>query len=238
MKRSLAERQNTANVYLLDRRKSPWQEIEIHRHPIYGNQLWIDGDLQISEADFAYNSALIAPLLTLARCENIAILGGGDGGVLNHLLNTWDHLRKPLQRVTLIDIDDTVIELCRKWMTLQCGEAFDDARAEIVVGDAFAWIGAARNLDAVIYDLTMDPVREGISRREFIQEILASIHQALRPGGILSLQACGEQEPGSRILLAEIRTELESRFRNVQLQTVIVPSYGERWNFFAAQKSG
>lgn len=215
-------------------RESPWQRIEILQHPIHGNQLVIDGDLQISESDLAYNTAMTAPLLTLPECRRVAILGGGDGGVLNKLLLAFDRLDKPLERVTLIDIDAEVIELCRHWLPRLCGEAFEDPRAEVIVGDAFAWLDEVRGLDAVIYDLTMDPVREGVSRPDFIQEILEKIHAALRPGGVVSLQACGEWQPDRARLLAELREGLDARFSERQEQVVMVPSYEELWTFMAA----
>ncbi len=221
---------------LLEKCQSNWQQVEIYQHPIFGNQLFIDGDLQISEADWAYNSAMVAPLLTLEDARNIAILGGGDGGVLNEILLSFDRLKKPCDRVTLIDIDQDVIDLCKRWMPKLCGNAFSDPRAQVIVGDAFAWIDQARNLDAVIYDLTMDPIREDMSRSEFVQYILDNIHRSLRPGGIFCMQACGEWLSDREQLLGELRQKLSSCFEDIQEQVVVVPSYFEMWTFIAAQK--
>lgn len=222
---------------VLEHRRTRWQTVEIRQHEIHGNQLVIDGDLQISESDRAYNTAMVAPLLTLPDCRNVAVLGGGDGGVLREVLVSFDRLAKPLERVTLIDIDGAVIEVCRRWMQRLCDDAFDDPRANIVIGDAFGWIEQARNLDAVIYDLTMDPVREGMSRIEFIREILGTIHASLKPGGVLSLQACGEWVEDRNRLLSELHSGLEERFEEVREQVVMVPSYVESWTFLAARKS-
>jgi len=215
-------------------RRSAWQQVEIFEHPVFGRQLVIDGDLQISESDAAYNTAMTAPLLTLPSCRQVAILGGGDGGVLYELLAQSDRLQRPLDRVTLVDIDETVVQLCQQWMPRLCGQAFDDPRLELRIGDAFAWIDAARDLDAVIYDLTMDPVREGMSRLEFIGGILDKIRASLRPGGVLSLQACGDWLADREQLLGELRDCLDARFRDRQEQVVTVPSYGEQWTFMAA----
>lgn len=71
----------------LERCQTRRQLVEIRRHPVYGNQLIIDRDLQISESDAAYNTAMIAPLLKLADCRQVAILGGGDGGVLHEFID-------------------------------------------------------------------------------------------------------------------------------------------------------
>lgn len=236
IKNDRKQTQSDSQTTLLERRQSKWQLVEILHHPVHGNQLVIDHDLQISESDFAYNTAMTAPLLTLPECRNIAILGGGDGGVLNELLSSFDRLAKPIDLVTLIDIDATVIDLCQHWMPRLCGEAFDDSRAKVIVGDAFEWIDKARNLDAVIYDLTMDPIREGISRNAFIQEILGKIHNSLRSGGVLSLQACGEWLEDREQLLKELRDNLNKHFEAQQEQVVIVPSYVEMWTFMSARK--
>ena len=236
IKNDRKQTQSDSQTTLLERRQSKWQLVEILHHPVHRNQLVIDHDLQISESDFAYNTAMTAPLLTLPECRNIAILGGGDGGVLNELLSSFDRLAKPIDLVTLIDIDATVIDLCQHWMPRLCGEAFDDPRAKVIVGDAFEWIEKARNLDAVIYDLTMDPIREGISRNAFIQEILGKIHNSLRPGGVLSLQACGEWLEDREQLLKELRDNLNKHFEAQQEQVVIVPSYVEMWTFMSARK--
>lgn len=218
---------------LLNSSQSDWQLVEIYQHPVYGNQLWIDRDLQISESDLAYNTAMTAPLLTLPVCERVAILGGGDGGVMNTLLQQSDLLGRELEQVTLIDIDATVIELSQRYLPRLCGEAFADPRSEVIVGDAFGWVEAARDLDAVIYDLTMEPVSEKTERADFMEAILGSIHQSLKPGGVLSLQACGALQPEREHWLGELKEHLEARFGPVYEQQVMVPSYGELWTFLS-----
>ena len=219
------------------RRDTEWQQVEIYRHPVYGGQLVIDGDLQISESDFAYDTAMTAPVLTLDACRRVGILGGGDGGVLRELLTATEQLSRPLEEAVLVDIDGEVIELCRQYLPALCGNAFDDPRAQVIVGDAFAWVEQARELDAVIYDLTMEPVREGMEREEFIHETLTRVHDSLRTGGVFSMQACGELEPDRDRLLAEIRNGVDEHFAERREQTVMVPSYGELWTFIAARKA-
>jgi spermidine synthase/spermine synthase len=221
---------------VLARRQSPYQWIEIVQHPVYGAQLILDGDLQISESDFAYNTALAAPVMTLARRDHVAILGGGDGGVLNELLRAGERTGKPVDRITMVDIDADVMTLCEDLMPTFCGSAFRHPRAEVIAGDALSWLEQAENLDAVIYDLTMDPVRDDMTRSQFIRYWLNAVHRALRPDGVVSLQACGENEPERESLLGELRTVLDDQFQDRREQEVMVPSYGEHWTFMAAWK--
>ncbi len=239
--RTMAELQHNGDLTgvadeltLLARRASPYQLIEIVRHPVYGAQLILDHDLQISESDFAYNTALCAAVMTLPACRHIAILGGGDGGVLNELLRAGERTGKRAECVTMVDIDADVMALCERFMPTFCGNAFRHANAQIIVGDALAWLEQARELDAVIYDLTMDPIRDDMTRPEFIRHWLAAVKQALRPGGVISLQACGDNEPERETLLTELRHSIDDQFRDRREQEVMIPSFGEHWTFMAA----
>ncbi len=222
--------------------RSRWQQIEITRHPLFGHQLVIDGDLQISESDHAYGVAMVSPLLAAGRLRRVAILGGGDGGVLQELLLSAERMELPLDQATMIDIDGEVLRLCRQHLPRLCDRIWEHPKADILTADAFAWIAEARDLDAVIYDLTMDPVREGQSREDFMSETLALVARALRPGGVFSMQCCGEGEGNedlareSRALLTQIRAEAGRHFEDLLEQQVLIPSYLERWTFLSGRK--
>jgi spermidine synthase/spermine synthase len=217
------------------------QHVRITRHPVFGGQLYLDGDLQVSESDSAYGVAMTSPLLGMARLSRVAILGGGDGGVLCELLRSLEPLDHLPRELTMIEIDARVMELCREHLPAACGDAFDHPGARVVVGDAFAWIAQAHDLDAVIYDLTMDPVREGQSRNAFVADIVAMIARALRPGGMLSMQCCGHgrADPADRAerrqLLPLIRDAVDAHFVDRCEQDVLVPSYRDLWTFLSAR---
>ena len=220
------------------------QHVLVSRHPHFGNQLFLDDDLQISESDTAYGVAMTSPLLELRRPARVAILGGGDGGVLGELLRNFELLDALPSELTMVEIDPRVIELSRRHLPALCGDAFESPHADVVVGDAFAWIAQARDLDAVVYDLTMDPVREGQSRAAFISGIVAHMARALRPGGVLSMQCCGhglrdaDDRATRRELLPLIREAVDSHFHGRCEQSVLVPSYRDLWTFLSARKPG
>lgn len=220
------------------------QHVLVTRHPHFGNQLFLDDDLQISESDTAYGVAMTSPLLELRRPARVAILGGGDGGVLSELLRTFEPLDALPSELTMVEIDRRVIELSGRHLPALCGDAFDSPHANVVVGDAFDWIARARDLDAVVYDLTMDPVREGQSRAAFISGIVAHMARALRPGGVLSMQCCGhglrdaDDRATRRELLPLIREAVDTHFQDRCEQSVLVPSYRDLWTFLSARKPG
>lgn len=217
------------------------QQASIVRHPLFGGQLFLDGDLQISESDPAYGIAMTNPLMGLERLERVAILGGGDGGVLWQLLRSLE-ARRCRPEVTMVEIDARVVELCRAHLPAVCGQAFDHPDARVLTGDAFAWIAGARNLDAVIYDLTMDPVREGQSREDFVAGIVAMAARALRPGGVFSMQCCGHGHANAadraerRRLLPVIRAAIDAHLHDRCEQEVLIPSYRDLWTFLCARK--
>ena len=221
--------------------QSEFQRIQINQHPVYGNQLIIDGDLQISESDNAYNTAMVAPLLSSEHIENIAILGGGDGGVLQEAL-TQLKPREEFQQATLVEIDSEVIRLCKQHMPEFNQNAYDDPQSEVIVGDALNYIENTRRLDAVIYDLTMDPIRDDMTHEQYITHIMHIIRKSLRPGGIFSMQCCGqvalneENEQQRQWLMDQIHRNAEDHFIGIIEQQVYVPSFHEQWTFLAAVK--
>ncbi len=214
------------NQRILENLHSDYQHIVIAEDPEFGRLLYLDDDLQIAEADEAYNRAMIDPLLEADKLGNVLILGGGDGGVLNTAL------QEGAEQVTLVDIDAKVLELAERYLPRMCGEAFHHERADVVVGDAFAYLESSSGYDAVVYDLTMDPVREDQSRDAFIREIIDKVVDALEDDGMLSMQCCSEHQPELRDQVLE---GLAERFEDVEDRTVVVPSYGERWVFASAR---
>lgn len=221
---------------------SPWQHLEIRKHPKYGHQLYIDNDLQISESDRSYNVAMVSPLIMLGTFGHVAILGGGDGGVLKELLDINREQQRELVRATMIDIDPEVSRLCKTWLPSLCGDAFDDPLSQIITGDVFAFIEELGELDAVIYDLTIDPVREDQSRREFLHELMGKVARRLRTGGMLCMQCCGtkpyDELTGIRRsdIMDDIHHALEPHFDLFTEQRVFIPSYNEAWTFLAARR--
>ncbi len=214
------------NQTIVERRRSPYQDILIAHDPSVGHLLYLDDDLQIANADEPYNQAITSPLIEAGALGDVLILGGGDGGVLRALLDAGT------RRGVLVDIDGDVIELSRKYLPDLCGDAFDRPEAEVVVGDAFAYLDAREQWDGIIYDLTMDPVRADQPRTEYIREILGKVARRLRPGGVMAMQCCGADEPGLR---EEIRSGLAGTFDDWGDWEATVPSFDVPWVFAWAQ---
>ena len=209
-------------------KKSRYQHIDIIENENFGRMLFLDRDVQIAEKDaHIYNQCMVSPVVEVKNSLNrVAILGGGDGGVLYELLKY-----KP-EKVFLIDIDRDVIQASRKFLKNVCKDAFDDSRVTVVIDDANNFLETNHGFDAIIYDLTMHP--ESITRKErttFINEIFSKIRNSLNEGGIVSLQCCSEYDKETLTLIKRI---LSKYFTNIVFKKSFIPSYCENWVFASA----
>lgn len=207
--------------------QSEYQHIVIAKAPGLGHLLYLDGDLQIAESDDIYSRAMVKPLIRQDAIDEVLILGGGDGGVLKAALEAGS------QRAVLADIDAKVVELCQRFLPRVSEDAFDNDRAELVIGDAFAYLDQSSDWDGIIYDLTMEPFGVDEDRPTFIAQVLDRVLERLRPGGVFSMQCCSEHQPELR---REILEAMSSRFEKVEDRLVEVPSYDELWVFASGVK--
>ena len=211
-------------------KRSKYQQIDIIENDNFGRMLFLDKDLQISDQDaHVYNAGLVAPIVAESRTlRRVAILGGGDGGVLSEILK-YDPAS-----VVLVDIDGEVIEASKRHLTSICGDSFERENVEVFVEDANVYLERERGFDAIIYDLTMFP--EALTRHErneFLTGIFSKIAKGLEPGGIVSMQCCSEFDGATRDLLGRI---LPAYFEDVAFRTVFVPSFCENWIFASAAR--
>ncbi|QAA76857.1 MAG: Spermidine synthase [Candidatus Bipolaricaulis sibiricus] len=160
------------------------QDLALTRTRAFGRLLALDGRYMVTERDWPfYHEMLVHPaLLSHARPERVLVVGGGDGGAARLALE-----HPSVSTVTLVEIDPGVISVARAHLASVHGGALDDPRLQVVIAPAEEFVPArTREFDAILVDST-DPVGPGeaLFRRAFWTGCAA----ALRPGGILSLQA-------------------------------------------------
>ena len=90
--------------------KSPYQHIKVLSNDELGKHLSIDDSVQFSERDeHAYHEMMVhVPMAYTNNCNDVLVIGGGDGGVVRELCKYENVLR-----ITLVDIDDAVLQVCR-----------------------------------------------------------------------------------------------------------------------------
>ena len=166
----------------LFRGASEYQSILVFENPLLGRVLVLDDVVQTTEADeFIYHEMLAhLPILGHTEVSEVLIIGGGDGGMLEEVL------KHPLARVTVVELDACVVEICREHLPSICGAAFDDPRNDLIIGDGAAYVADTdRRFDLIIVD-SPDPM--GPAKILFGQSFYANCRRALRDGGLLVTQ--------------------------------------------------
>ena len=170
----------------LARVQSEFQDIVIFESFSHGRVMVLDGAIQITEADeFVYQEMLThVPLLAHGEAETVLIIGAGDGGVLRRVLQ-----HRGVKRAVMVEIDGEVIRLSKEFLPSIAGDAWNDPRAEVIVGDGIDYVKRAADatFDAIIVDST-DPI--GVGEVLFTDEFYANCARILSPRGLVVNQ-CG-----------------------------------------------
>jgi len=168
----------------LVREKTAYQSLELALTEEYGLALTLDGCFMLTEKDeHFYHEMLVHPaLLSHPQPRRVLIVGGGDGGALREVLK-----HPEVEAAFLVEIDEEVVTVARRFLKSIHAGSFDDKRTSVVIAPGEEFVkGKREDFDIIIIDST-DPVGPG--RKLFEPEFYTSCHQALKPGGIIALQA-------------------------------------------------
>ena len=170
----------------LARVRSEFQDILVFESYSHGRVMVLDGVIQITEADqFVYQEMLThVPLLAHGAARNVLIVGAGDGGVLRHVLQ-----HRGVARAVMAEIDGEVVRLARDLLPMIGGDAWNDPRATVIIGDGIDYVRRApdASFDVIIVDST-DPI--GAGEALFTDEFYAGCARVLTPRGLVVNQ-CG-----------------------------------------------
>ncbi|MDX9874986.1 MAG: polyamine aminopropyltransferase [Spongiibacteraceae bacterium] len=159
------------------------QHLVIFDTPSFGRVMALDGAIQTTERDeFIYHEMLAhVPLFAHGQARDVLIVGGGDGGMLREVLK-----HPGVERVVMVEIDRSVIDLCTHYFPNHSQGAFDSPRAEIIVGDGVEYVGSTdRRFDVVLSDST-DPA--GPAEVLFTERFYSGVKRCLKEGGIFAAQ--------------------------------------------------
>ncbi|KAK4830177.1 hypothetical protein QYF61_008968 [Mycteria americana] len=151
---------------------SPFQNIKILHSKQFGNILILSGDVNLAESDLAYTQAIMGSGKEDYAGKEVLILGGGDGAS---------------------NIDQMVIDGCKKYMRKTCGDVLDNLKGEcyqVLIEDCIPvlkrYAKEGRMFDYVINDLTAVPIStspEEDSTWEFLRLILDLSMKVLKQDG-------------------------------------------------------
>lgn len=165
------------------RERTEHQDLVIFENPVMGRMLALDGVIQTAEGDeFVYHEMLThVPILAHGGARRVLIVGGGDGGMAREALK-----HRSLERVTMVEIDRGVVDLCATHLPSIGAGALANPRLDLVIADGAAFVKTCKDrFDVIIIDST-DPHGPGavLFTRAFYQDCKA----CLAPGGILVTQ--------------------------------------------------
>ncbi|NVN43631.1 polyamine aminopropyltransferase [Asaia siamensis] len=203
----------------LARVKSDFQDIVVFESDFHGRVLVLDGVIQITERDeFVYQEMLThVPLLTHPDAKRVLIIGAGDGGVLRRVLQ-----HKTVEKAVMVEIDGAVIELSKQHLPNIAGDAWNDPRADVIVGDGIDYVAKAEDgsFDVIIVDST-DPI--GVGEVLFTDAFYKDCARILSAQGLIVNQ-CGV--PFMQVdELRETSARRASFFPHVSAYVAAVPTY-------------
>ncbi|MBC5823906.1 MAG: fused MFS/spermidine synthase [Candidatus Eremiobacteraeota bacterium] len=207
--------------------RSSYQSYAIVQSSLFGKMLVLDGDTQSSALDEGlYHESLVHPACAAVSAPaRVLVLGGGEGATLREVLKV-----QSVVKATMVDIDGEVVSLCRRFLPEWSAGALDDPRAEVVVGDAKAYVeSSGERFDVIISDLT-EPRDDSPSRDMHTAEFYARIRERLTAGGVFALQA-STAGPHNFHLHARMIATLGRVFKSVAPYSVYVPAFDTEWGF-------
>ena len=159
------------------------QHLVIFQNPRMGRVMALDGVIQTTEADeFIYHEMLThVPILAHGAAKRVLIIGGGDGGMLREVAK-----HSTVEHITMVEIDGTVVEMCKEFLPTHSNGAFEDSRLNLVIDDGMRFVATTEEkFDVIISDST-DPIGPG--EVLFSENFYQACHRCLNEGGILVTQ--------------------------------------------------
>jgi spermidine synthase len=198
------------------------QHIEILKLEEFGNALFIDGELQVSEKDEKkYSGQFVSSALNLNSANSTAaIIGGGDAGVARECLS------KGFNLIDWYELDPEVVGACYKYLPKISSRVKESNSIKTFWGDAFESIKSAENskYDKIFVDLNDDQYCIDLAAKN-----MTGLKRILKPGGVITAQV-GSKDKKPKQVDSWLKV-LTKNFGNAKLDEVHIQSFDCRWNF-------
>ncbi len=207
------------NGKILIKKTSKYQEIIVIENEYYGKALMLDGCWMTSLKDEKYyHECLVHPALSsIDEKSNVLIIGGGDGGTARECVKY-----SQISKIDLVEIDEEVIKISKKFLKEIGGEAWNDKRLEIHVDDGVKWVKKIRdNFYDVIFIDCSDPSE--FSNLLFSDSFYKECKRILTPRGILATQS--ESPESFKNIHINILKTLKNIFKVSETMYSFMPIY-------------
>ena len=212
--------------------KSEFQRIDIFDSLEFGRVLVLDGYTMLTEKDeFMYHEMIVhVPMCAHPNARRALVIGGGDGGSVRELVRY-----EALEHIDLVEIDEEVVEACRKYLPQTAGK-LDDPRVHIHYEDGLKFIRHHEDeYDVIVVDST-DPFGpgEGLFTREFY----GNCFRALKEDGIMVNQNESPFYANDARAMQRAHKRILANFPICRVYQAHIPTYPSgHWLFgFASKK--
>ena len=209
--------------------RSKYQEIMVVELEELGKTLILDGKTQSSVYDeYIYHEALVQPAMVLhGGPRRVLILGGGEGATAREVLKF-----RSVEEVVMVDIDEEVVKVAKRYLSEMHQGAFDDPRLKLVIMDGLKYVSEVNEkFDVIIADL-VDPIAGGPAYKLYTREFYGMIKERLAEGGVFVTQAASTSHTPK--VHAVIYNTVKSVFKHARSYQVFVRSFNSMWGFVVA----
>lgn len=210
--------------------ETSYQKASIVESKMWGRCLLIDGKIQSSAYDeHIYHEALIHPAMLMAdNPQKILIAGGGEGAVLREIIK-----HPSVKNALMVDIDQEIVEFCKKYLPSWNAGAFDDSRCDTIFADAREFIkNTNQKFDIIFMDLP-EPLEDSPCYLLYTVEYYNLLLKKLNPRGLIALQA-DNLNPRLASGHTRIFNTIKQVFKHVASYGCYIPSFNTRWGFIVA----
>ena len=208
--------------------RTAFQSVVIQDTACFGRSLVLDDKTQSTEVDeFVYHESLVQPsMIAHPVPRRVFIAGGGEGATAREVLR-----HQTVERVVMADIDEQVVDLCRRHLGAFHQGSFDDPRLKLQHRDAMAALEeSAGGFDVVVIDVP-DPLEGGPAYLLFTAEFYNLARTRLAPGGLLVAQAGPTGPAFYEQCFSAVANTVDSAFPTMSAYEAFVPSFGATWGF-------
>ena len=208
------------NGGFLERKKTPFQQIEVYQTPSLGKMLVLDGAIVLTENDeFAYHEMLVqVAMFSHRKAKNILIIGGGDGGAAREVLK-----HQEVKKVTLIEVDKAIISTAKKHFSSALA-TLENPKIKLIVTDAWDFI---KNNKIEKYDIIFIDLGQPTSADDpfYSKKFYKKVTRLLNDKGILISQI-GSPMLNKELFKTNFRTlKSLSEKGNVNCYLAQIPTY-------------
>ena len=183
-----------------------------------GRVMALDGAIQTTEADeFFYHEMLThVPILAHGAARKVLIIGGGDGAMLREVCR-----HSNVEHVTMVEIDQAVVDMCKKYLPRHSDGAYEDPRVRLVIDNGMSFVAnCTEHFDVIISDCP-DPT--GPAEVLFSEDFYQACYRCLTDRGVFVAQN------GTPFLqLEEVKTtasRIKDLFADWHFYHAAVPTY-------------